>query len=88
MCYSSCLFGFFYVTKGIGWIYHHPAPSCKNIRDVGDSKGDGKYWIDPVKNGKPFKVYCDMTIDGGLLSRIKKHVISLSKAKFLFPSLL
>ena len=62
---------FFYVTKGIGWIYDHPALSCKNIRDVGDSKGDGKYCIDPAKNGKPFKVYCDMTTDGGLLSRRK-----------------
>ena len=65
-----CLF-VFYVTKGIGWIYHLPALSCKNIRDVGDSKGDGEYWIDPAKNGKPFKVYCDMTTDGGLLSRRK-----------------
>ena len=73
MRYFSCfvLFVFFDVTKGIGWIYDHPALSCKNIRDLGDSKGDGEYWIDPAKNGKPLKVYCDMTTDGGLLSRRK-----------------
>lgn len=36
-----------------------------DIRDSGDSKGDGEYWIDAENNGNPLKVYCDMTTDGG-----------------------
>ena len=48
-----------------GWYSHLPAHSCKDIRDSGDSKGNGKYWIDPENSGKPLKVYCDMTTDGG-----------------------
>ncbi|KAL9969848.1 hypothetical protein ACROYT_G022116 [Oculina patagonica] len=39
--------------------------SCKHIRDSGDSKGDGEYWIDPENSGNPWKVFCDMTTDGG-----------------------
>ena len=42
-----------------------PAHSCKHIRDSGDSKGDGVYWIDPERNGNSLLVYCDMTTDGG-----------------------
>ena len=42
-----------------------PAHSCKDIRDSGDSKGDGEYWIDPGKSGNPLKVFCDMATDGG-----------------------
>ena len=48
-----------------GWNSKLPAYSCKSIRDSGDSKGDGRYWIDPEKSGTPLKVYCDMTTDGG-----------------------
>ena len=48
-----------------GWNSKQPAYSCKSIRDSGDSKGDGRYWIDPTKSGTPLKVYCDMTTDGG-----------------------
>ncbi|XP_020618435.1 uncharacterized protein LOC110056322 [Orbicella faveolata] len=52
--------------KPIKGLYsNQPAHSCKDIRDSGDSKGDGEYWIDPEKSGNPFKVYCDMTTDGG-----------------------
>lgn len=46
---------------------NNPAHSCKEIRDQGILKKDGKYWIDPEKNGKPLKVYCDMTTDGGIV---------------------
>ncbi|KAL9957126.1 hypothetical protein ACROYT_G038728 [Oculina patagonica] len=42
-----------------------PARSCKDIRDSGDSKGNGEYWIDPEKSGNLLKVFCDMTTDGG-----------------------
>ena len=48
-----------------GWYSKQPAYSCKSIRDSGDSKGDGRYWIDPENSGKPLNVYCDMTTDGG-----------------------
>ncbi|XP_067046141.1 uncharacterized protein [Acropora muricata] len=47
--------------------------SCKDIWDMGASKGDGKYWIDPANDGKHLKVFCDMTTDGGgwlLVSRL------------------
>ena len=43
----------------------HPALSCKEILDSGHSKGDGEYWIDPEKSGKPLRVYCDMSRYGG-----------------------
>ena len=41
------------------------AQSCKEIKDLGSSNGDGEYWIDPGKTKSPFKAYCDMTTDGG-----------------------
>ena len=47
-----------------------PGHSCKDILNSGDSRGDGEYWIDPGKSGNSLKVYCDMTTDGGKLSRI------------------
>ncbi|KXJ10593.1 hypothetical protein AC249_AIPGENE26269 [Exaiptasia diaphana] len=42
-----------------------PGHSCKEIKDLGEYRGDGEYWIDPGNTGKPFTVYCDMTTDGG-----------------------
>ena len=41
--------------------------SCLNALNSGDSKGDGIYTIDPdgVGSESSFKVYCDMTTDGG-----------------------
>jgi len=44
----------------------HPAHSCKEIRDIANSKQSGEYWIDPKRSGNPLKVYCDMTTDGGM----------------------
>ena len=49
----------------LGYFSSSPGHSCKHIRDSGDSTGDGEYWIDPEKNGRPLKVLCDMTTDGG-----------------------
>ena len=42
----------------------HPARSCKEVRDFGDSIGDVEYWIDPENKRNPFRVYCDMKTDG------------------------
>ena len=56
---------FLFSIKAKGWYSHNAAHSCKDIRDSGDSKGDGEYWIDPENNGNPLKIYCDMTTDGG-----------------------
>ncbi|XP_068673456.1 uncharacterized protein [Montipora foliosa] len=56
------------LTPKLGRYSHLPAHSCKHIRDSGDSRGDGEYWIDPEKTGKPIKVFCDMTTkEGGWL---------------------
>ena len=59
------IYYFFAATKGL--YSNQPGHSCKDIWESGDSKGDGEYWIDPEKGGHPFKVYCDMTTDGGKL---------------------
>ena len=53
----------FSATRGL--YYNQPGHSCKEIQDSGFFQKDGEYWIDPEKNGKPLKVYCDMTTDGG-----------------------
>ena len=39
-------------------------PSCKAILDAGYSTGDGIYTIQP-DGSNPYKIYCDMTTDGG-----------------------
>ena len=41
--------------------------SCKEIKDLGISNGDGEYWIDPGRTNRSFKAYCDMTTDGGMV---------------------
>ena len=57
-------------------VINQPAPSprpfrsCKDIRDAGYAKGDGRYIIDPENNGNPMKVYCDMRTDGGKICHI------------------
>lgn len=50
--------------NNFGSILSHPK-SCKEILDLGLSKGDGIYTIRPDLNQEPFEVYCDMTTDGG-----------------------
>jgi len=64
-CYFPIIYSSLNTIAARGWSSYQPADSCKHIRDYGDSKGDGEYWIDPEKNGRPLKVFCDMTTGGG-----------------------
>ncbi|XP_068762294.1 uncharacterized protein [Montipora capricornis] len=57
------------LTPKLGRYSYLPAHSCKHIRDSGDSRGGGEYWIDPEKTGKPMKVFCDMTTNEANLGR-------------------
>ncbi|CAH3178200.1 unnamed protein product [Porites lobata] len=66
------------MVKGPGWTRENPAKSCKDIRDLGFSKGDGEYWIDPGKTGNPLKVFCDMTTYGGGWLLVSRLVLSSS----------
>lgn len=43
----------------------NPGTSCLQIQRNGGSHGNGYYWIDPEGSENVFKVYCDMTTDGG-----------------------
>ena len=49
----------------LGSVSTTAAKSCQQVAKAGDSTGNGEYWIDPQGNGNPFKVFCDMTTDGG-----------------------
>ena len=43
------------------------ARDCKDIKERGDSRGDGMYWLDPDEgsNDDEFPAFCDMTSDNG-----------------------
>ncbi|XP_068678288.1 uncharacterized protein [Montipora foliosa] len=64
---------------------NHPAFSCMDILDAGDSTGDGYYWIDPEKSGNPLKVFCDMTTYGGGWLRISNIVSHTRSPPFKVP---
>lgn len=43
-----------------------PGRSCLQIKDDGNARGDGAYWLDPEGDGQDvFQAWCDMTRDGG-----------------------
>ncbi|XP_068722089.1 uncharacterized protein [Montipora capricornis] len=65
---------------------NHPAFSCMDILDAGDSTGDGYYWIDPEKSGNPLKVFCDMTTYGGGWLLISNIVSQTTSPPFKVPS--
>ncbi|XP_068678359.1 uncharacterized protein [Montipora foliosa] len=65
---------------------NHPAFSCKDILDAGDSEGDGYYWIDPENSGNPLKVICDMTTYGGGWLLISNIVSQTTSPPFKVPS--
>ena len=57
------IFCFLSVKKGSSPDF--PGVSCKDIRKSSNAQKNGEYWIDPKGTGHLFKVYCDMTTDGG-----------------------
>ena len=60
------------------------AESCQHIIQGGDSIGNGEYWVDPQGNGNSFKVYCDMTTDGGTLVFFVLFCFFLERLGFFF----
>ncbi|XP_022806681.1 uncharacterized protein LOC111343760 isoform X1 [Stylophora pistillata] len=68
----------------LGLYSSNPAHSCKEMRDLGLSRKNGRYWIDPEKNGNPLKVFCDMTTDGGGWLLVSEVVVDSSNQRFPF----
>ena len=65
----------------------YPGISCKDILDNSNIHENGEYWIDPEGKGKSFKVYCDMTTDGGkfLVKSFKDSIYNGVFFKAYFP---
>ena len=49
----------------LGSIKDVPAGSCQEIKDKGDSTGDGKYWLNMKGSGNPLRFWCNMSGQGG-----------------------
>eukprot|EP00045_Choanoeca_perplexa_P000996 m.17373 g.17373 ORF g.17373 m.17373 type:complete len:390 (-) comp10665_c0_seq9:562-1731(-) len=50
--------------KDLGLSQFKPGRSCLDILGTGNSRGDGVYWIDPLRNGDTVLVRCNMTAGG------------------------
>ena len=61
------------LSVGEGLFPEFPGISCEDIRKLTHAKENGEYWIDPKATGHPFKVYCDMTTDGGKFCPLRKR---------------
>ena len=49
----------------LGSVVELPADSCKEIKlSENGAAASGIYWLDPVRSGKIFEVYCDMNTEG------------------------
>jgi hypothetical protein len=59
--------------------------SCKEILQNGSAVHDGTYFIDPGNSGKPIRVYCDMTTDGGEALVTKVTLAQGPSLLFSFP---
>ncbi|XP_048587666.1 uncharacterized protein LOC116613155 isoform X2 [Nematostella vectensis] len=60
-----------------------PGRSCLQLKEKGFARGDGKYWIRPTLSVQPFSVFCDMTIDEGGWTQLKKIVYHSSLSSYL-----
>lgn len=74
----------FECSSTLGLYSSNPAHSCKEMHDLGLSRKNGRYWIDPEKNGNPLKVFCDMTTDGGGWLLVSEVVVGSSNQRFPF----
>ncbi len=48
-----------------GLSQHTPSSDCRKIHYDYPSQPDGVYWIETTTSAGPYKVWCDMTTDGG-----------------------
>ena len=74
----------FFVAVLLGSVPFRAAESCQHIIQGGDSIGNGEYWVDPQGNGNSFKVFCDMTTDGGTLVFFVLFCFFFGKDGFFF----
>jgi cysteine-rich repeat protein len=60
--------------------------SCKQIKGALPASKDGTYTLDPDQGGpvEPFKVWCDMTVDGGGWTSLVHHT-TLDRLNYALP---
>ena len=56
---------YFGCTALLGSTQDVPAGSCQEIKNKGDSTGDGKYWLDLKSSGNSLEFECLMSGQGG-----------------------
>lgn len=64
-----------------------PNGSCKRIKETWDSKGSGKYSVNPTWTGSTFQVYCDMEIGWGGWTHIGSKVTTNTQTMSAFGSI-
>jgi hypothetical protein len=53
------------VQSSLGRTADNPAISCREVQDGWSEATNGVYWIDPLDEGAPVEVWCDMSTDDG-----------------------